>query len=71
MSISERIKKRPVTKVEYEVSTGGLHVRVNGFKEFTITKDTLLKVNGIVFEKEIQANENINLTPQQGQGENS
>lgn len=71
MGIGERLKRRPVTKVEYEVSADGLHVRVNGFKEFTISKETLLKVNGIVFDKEIQANENINLTPKQGQGSDS
>ena len=71
MSISERLKKRPVTKVEYHASVDGLHVRVNGFQEFTISKETLLKVNGIVFEKEIKENENKSDTSEQGQGENS
>lgn len=71
MSISERLKKRPVTKVEYHASVDGLHVRVNGFQEFTISKETLLKVNGIVFEKEIKENEDKHNSPLTGEGANS
>lgn len=66
MSQKERLKKRPVTSVEYSASAEGAHIRVNGFAEFTITKEVLAKLNGIVFEKEIKENEDKSNTSEQG-----
>lgn len=71
MSFKEKLKRRKVTDVQYSVSDTGLHIRLNGFAEFVISKEILLKLNGVIFNKEIKENENKFDTSEQGQGSDS
>lgn len=57
MSVKEKLKKRDVTSVQYSVSEQGLHVKINGWKEFIITRQQMMLINGKLFDQQIKDNE--------------
>lgn len=56
-NFKERLKKRSVSGITYAVSDKGLHILMNGFKEFIIPKQQMLIINGQLFEQEIKQKE--------------